>query len=203
MKIIRIIGLVLAALAVLYSILVVSRPEVLKTAEVASEHSREGCIFGLIFGIFFISFVQYLYKKFDKNKEAKVMVTSLTIFLAALSFFFFALIITSFNHDHHYNGKRWERAGFLDLNYPGKGGKYDNLSLHTIRLKDGTTITLFPIREREVKLLNLIGEDGSKGLPAFIEKQTNDDNFEKFRASFNQAGLGKYFHGQATITIEF
>lgn len=214
MKVVRVIGWVVAALAVLYSTLLTLAPGVLKTAEVESRGVIIALTITVVILVLLLNFLNFAWQKFKKEEKKKgKYMTDATLFSTIIT----TIIITAFalipfaclsflpTTAYYYNGERWEKAGVFELNYPGKGGKYDNgfPDPYTIKLKDGTSVDLHPIPEKETEIFNLIGEDGSKRLPAFIEKQTNDDNFEKFRASFNQAGLGKYFHGQATITIEF
>jgi len=89
MKVIRIIGWALAILAVLYSILAVFAPGVLKTAEVASKLAGGICILGLVSSIFLFNFIRHRYKK---GKESKgITISSPEFLLSSLSFSSFSL----------------------------------------------------------------------------------------------------------------
>jgi len=101
-----------------------------------------------------------------------------------------------FNGIYYNDGNKWEKVSRFTPNYPWRGGKFSYLpGNHTITLKDNNTVTFTPIPEKGTELLNLIGEKGSKGFPAFVEAQIenyNLENPEKFRTSLERSELRKW-----------
>jgi len=200
---------VLLAAATLYSFLMITTPTTLKAAGTPTSHSHNTeiaiTLICLIWMAGIASFCLIFLHSPLPNKpkqESPTKREKLGAKVVVISMIILTLITPSLlavSYDYYDDGKIWRETRTLEINYPSKGGKYDSLYSFTIKLEDGTTVNFYPVPEKEIEVLNLIGKDGSKGSPAFVERQTNNDDFEKFYASFNQAGLGRYFHGEATI----